>query len=185
MTADALAQLIVTTCKQALQPIRLSVATLEAKAGALADRQDAVLGYPLELAALRERIAVLETRAPVAGPPGDPGRDGLDGRDGTDGIRLEDLTAAFDGDRTLTLTFDNGICRKSLPIVLPIPRWQGVYTDGRAYQTGDLVTWEGSAWHCQQPTSSRPNDRAAAWRLMVKRGRDYTGRRPAPVAGGI
>lgn len=176
MTADALAQLIVLTVKSAIQPLKTTVATLEAGAAALAARQAALDAATVELSALRERIAVLETRAPVAGPPGADGKDGLDGRDGADGVRLDDLQASFDGDRTLTLTFTAGLVTKSIPIALPIPRWQGVYTDGRAYQVGDLVTFDGSAWHCQQPTSSRPNDHAAAWRLMVKRGRDFTAR---------
>lgn len=184
MTADALAQLIVMTLKSALLPLRTTVSALELQAGNLAARQSTLEAQALELSALRERLAVLETRAPVAGPAG---QDGTDGKDGADGIRLEDLAADFDGDRTLTLRFSNGIVTKSIPITLPIPRWQGVYQAGRPYQTGDLVTWQGSAWHCQQPTSSRPADSAHAWRLMVKSGRDYTGRRPsglAPAAAG-
>jgi hypothetical protein len=133
----------------------------------------------VDLASLRERLAVLETRQPVPGPPG---QNGLDGRDGADGLRVDDLAASFDGDRTLTLTLQAGTRTKAIPVQLPIPRWQGVYTAARAYQVGDLVTWEGSARHCQQATSSKPGDQSAAWRLMVKRGRDYTGRRP--VNGG-
>jgi hypothetical protein len=184
MTADALAQLIVLTLKSALLPLRTTVAALEAQAGALAAKQAVCDTYALELSALRERLAVLETRAPVAGPAGADGRDGLDGRDGADGVRLEDLAADFDGDRTLTLRFSNGIVQKAIPITLPIPRWQGVYVAGRPYQTGDLVSWQGSAWHCQQPTTSAPNDRARAWRLMVKSGRDYTPRQAPAAAGG-
>ena len=180
MDPDALAQLIVQTVKASLQPVRDQVAQLGARLDVLAGVQATIQAASQELsavdlAALRERLAVLETRAPVPGPPG---RDGLDGQDGADGLRVDDLAASFDGDRTLTLSLAAGTRTKSIPIVLPIPRWQGVYTPARAYQPGDLVTWEGSAWHCQQATSSKPGDHAAAWRLMVKRGRDYTGRRP-------
>jgi len=177
MSPDALAQLIVHTVKASLQPVRDQVAQLgarlDAQDQARLDQAPDLAG--VDLAALRERLAVLETRQPVPGPPG---RDGLDGQDGADGLRVDDLAASFDGDRTLTLTLQAGTRTKAIPVVLPIPRWQGVYTPARAYQPGDLVTWEGSAWHCQQPTSSKPGDGAAAWRLMVKRGRDYTGRRP-------
>jgi hypothetical protein len=175
MTPDALAQLIVGTVKQAIQPLRAQLSALDGRLAGQASHQATLDAAALSLAAvdvasLRERLAVLETRAPVPGPPG------LDGRDGVDGLQLDDLTASFDGDRTLTLTLQAGTQTKSIPITLPIPRWQGVYTDGRAYQVGDLVTWEGSAWHCQQATRSRPSDHGAAWRLMVKRGRDYTKR---------
>jgi len=181
MKPDALAQLIVQTVKTALAPVRAQLTALDGRLTAATGHQAtidaaAVSLAVVDLASLRERLAVLETRAPVPGPPG---RDGLDGRDGADALQLDDLTASFDGDRTLTLTLAAGPRTKSIPIALPIPRWQGVFTDGRAYQVGDLVTWEGSAWHCQRPTSMRPGDHAAAWRLMVKRGRDYTGRRPA------
>jgi len=178
MRADAIASLIVGTIKSSLVPVRAAMAQLEAQLG---PRVQLLEAQALELVALRERVAILETRAPVPGPAGDPGRDGLDGRDGADGIRLDDLQATYDGDRTLTLTLGAGAVTKSIPLTLPIPRYQGVYTDGRGYAVGDLVTWEGSTWHCQRPTSSRPGDRAEAWRLMVKRGRDYTGRRPAPA----
>jgi hypothetical protein len=179
MTPDALAQLIVSTVKQAIQPVRAQLAALDGRLAAQATHQAtidtaAVSLAAVDIASLRERLAVLETRAPVAGPPG---LNGQDGRDGADALAVSDLAASFDGDRTLTLTLSDGVRTKSVPITLPIPRWQGTYTAGHAYQTGDLVTWDGSAWHCQQPTSSKPGDHAAAWRLMVKRGRDYT-RRP-------
>jgi len=39
------------------------------------------------MAAVRERVAVLETRELVPGPPGPPGPAGVDGKDGTPGLR--------------------------------------------------------------------------------------------------
>ena len=42
-----------------------------------------------EYAALRERIAVVETRPALPGPPGPPGRDGVDGQPGTPGLSFE------------------------------------------------------------------------------------------------
>jgi len=181
MTPDALALLIVQTVKSALQPVRDQSVHLAARLDQLqavlaALQQAAAVAPTVDLAALRERLAVLETRQPVPGPPG---RDGLDGQDGADGVRLDDLAASFDGDRTLTLTLAAGTRTKAIPVTLPIPRWRGVYNASQAYQTGDLVTWEGSTWHCQAPTISKPGDQAKAWQLMVKRGRDYTGRRQA------
>ena len=48
-------------------------------------------------APLVERIALLEARAPVAGPPGADGRDGENGKDGTDGIAGENGKDGADG----------------------------------------------------------------------------------------
>lgn len=50
--------------------------------------------------------------------------------------------------------------------------FEGVYQDGKSYELGHLVTWAGSSWHCNEPTTSKPGDGSKAWTLMVKRGRD-------------
>jgi len=50
--------------------------------------------------------------------------------------------------------------------------FEGVYQDGKSYALGHLVTWAGSSWHCNEPTTSKPGDGSKAWTLMVKRGRD-------------
>jgi hypothetical protein len=51
-------------------------------------------------------------------------------------------------------------------------RFAGVYVEGKHYELGDLVTWAGSSWHCNEVTESKPGDGSKAWTLMVKRGRD-------------
>jgi hypothetical protein len=48
----------------------------------------------------------------------------------------------------------------------------GVFVDGKAYELGDVTTWAGSTWHCNEPTETKPGDGSKAWTLMVKRGRD-------------
>ena len=165
-TSDALALGVVQTITRALVPLRASLTRLEDVLTATRTRLEVVDGV---LPLVRERLAVLETRAPVPGPPG---RDGTPGRDGSDGVGFEDLSVQFDGDRTLTLSFVRGTVTKSFPVVLPIPRYQGVYSAAQTYQVGDVVTWDGSTWHCQLPTSARPDQQSAAWRMMVKKGRD-------------
>lgn len=50
--------------------------------------------------------------------------------------------------------------------------YEGVYQEGKAYDAGQLVTWGGSSWHCNEPTDTKPGDGSKAWTLMVKRGRD-------------
>jgi hypothetical protein len=50
--------------------------------------------------------------------------------------------------------------------------YQGVFQDGKRYDVGDVTTWAGSTWHCNEPTESKPGDGSKDWTLMVKRGRD-------------
>jgi hypothetical protein len=49
--------------------------------------------------------------------------------------------------------------------------WRGVWKDG-TYETGDVVTWDGSTWHCNETTTTRPETVAGAkaWTMMTKRG---------------
>lgn len=124
-----------------------------------------------EIAAVRERVAVLETRAPVPGPAG---TDGLNGKDGEDGFGFEDLAVDFDGDRTLALRFTRGDLVKVFPITVPFLKYQGVYQDGQSYVDGDVVTWAGSTWVASEPTQTKPGEYAGAkaWTLCVKKGRD-------------
>jgi hypothetical protein len=127
-----------------------------------------------EVGALRERVAVVEVRPLAPGPPGAPGkdgRDGSDGRDGVDGLGFDDLGVRLDG-KTLTMEYSRGAAVKSFPLTLPIPVWVGVYQEHTTYTKGDLVTWAGSTWHCNEETSTKPGDGSKAWTLMVKRGRD-------------
>jgi hypothetical protein len=51
-------------------------------------------------------------------------------------------------------------------------RYTGVYVYGKSYEVGDLVTWAGCSWHCNEATETKPGDGSKAWTLMVKCGRD-------------
>ena len=95
------------------------------------------------LAAVQERVAVLEVRPLLPGPAGKDGAPGLNGKDGAPG--------------------KDGLAGLS---------YEGVYQEGKAYEPGQLATWGGSAWHCNEPTTSKPGEGASAWTLMIKRGRD-------------
>jgi hypothetical protein len=50
--------------------------------------------------------------------------------------------------------------------------YQGVYVEGKSYDVGELVTWGGSMWHCNEATELKPGEGSKAWTLAVKRGRD-------------
>lgn len=53
---------------------------------------------------------------------------------------------------------------------LPVLIYREVWREGD-YDRGDVVTWGGSAWHCQRPTQEKPGFGCADWKLMVKEGR--------------
>lgn len=116
-----------------------------------------------DIAALRERVAVAEVRQLQPGPPG---------ANGADGLGFDDMSAAFDGERGLVITWTKGGRTKSVPVYLPYPRYQGTWVDGKMYAPGDIVTHAGSAWHCHDATAAKPGDGSPVWQLMVKRGRD-------------
>jgi hypothetical protein len=77
---DAFADLVLDTMQTALAPILEKVAVLQA-------RLDHVASADLtkEIGAVRERLAVLETRPPLPGPAGQDGAPGPPGKDGADG----------------------------------------------------------------------------------------------------
>lgn len=118
------------------------------------------------------------------GPPGPPGRDGRDGVpgvpgekgvngiNGTDGLGFDDLAVLHNGERDITFRFQQGSTVKDFTVTIPSLLYRGVYLDAKTYEPGDVVTWAGSTWHCQDATTTKPGDGSAAWKLMVKRGRD-------------
>lgn len=59
------------------------------------------------------------------------------------------------------------------PVSVPTPIWRNVWTD-REYKHGDLVTYDGSIWHCERATKAKPGTQASMpdWKLCTKKGRD-------------
>jgi len=60
---------------------------------------------------------------------------------------------------------------------IPTMLHKGVLKEGKEYEQGDVVTWAGSQWHCEIPTTEKPKAEYAEgevkhWTLVVKRGRD-------------
>jgi integrin beta 3 len=99
-------------------------------------------------------------------------KDGAPGKDGRDGFNLEDFHSelAEDG-RTLTLAFIAGENRMEHKHVLPHVIYRGVHQQGKQYQRGDSVTFQGSTWIAMRDTGSKP-ETDDSWKLATKRGRD-------------
>lgn len=151
---------------------------------------DLEVSFTKQIAGLSERLAVVETRAPVPGPQGPAGKDGQDGRDGkdgADGFGLEDFSVDFDGDRTMLLKFERGELKKTWPIQLPYMKFEGLHQVGRAYVKGDVVMHGGHMWFCHAVSTTAKPGETKDWQLCVQRGRDgKAGRdgmdlRPTPV----
>jgi integrin beta 3 len=98
------------------------------------------------------------------------GRDGAPGKDGVDGITPEFMDAEFVG-RTLRLTFGEGEQTKAVEFKLAVPEYCGVFKEGETYESGDMVTWAGSTWHCDEPKGLKPGSPDSGWTLAVKAGR--------------
>ncbi|RPH38344.1 collagen-like protein [bacterium] len=54
---------------------------------------------------------------------------------------------------------------------MPAMIYRGIYKQGDAYRQGDVVTWGGSAWHCQIDNPKTSPSESQEWKLMVKEGR--------------
>jgi hypothetical protein len=101
---------------------------------------------------------------PIDGKDGEPGKDGLDG------ITPEFMDADFEG-RTLRLSFGDGEQTKSVEFQMATPEYLGVFKEGETYERGDMVTWAGSTWHCDEPKGLKPGAPESGWTLAVKAGR--------------
>lgn len=113
------------------------------------------------------------------GIPGAAGKDGEPGADGRDGFSLEDFDVALGEDgRTLSLKFTRGDLVIERQVKLATMIYRGVWREG-PHEPGDVATWSGSAWHCNEATTDKPGT-SSAWRLMVKSGRDGKDGAPPP-----
>lgn len=126
-----------------------------------------------EFGTLRERVAAVEARAQVPGPAGPAGKDGRDGKDGADGFGFEEVIAEQVDERTVAFKGVRGDRVKEFGrMKSPAMVQRGVWSEGKSYEHGDVVTWGGSQWHANETTSLKPGEGLKAWTLVVKRGRD-------------
>jgi integrin beta 3 len=98
------------------------------------------------------------------------GKDGEPGKDGLDGVTPEFMDAEFVG-RTLRLTFGEGERVKTVEFQMATPEYRGVFRESETYEPGDMVTWAGSTWHCDEAKGLKPGAPDSGWTLAVKAGR--------------
>lgn len=87
-----------------------------------------------------------------------------------DGI-AEESEDSIDGgryvERSTTYTSGKTFKRKGATAMMI---YRGIWSD-QQYTKGDATTWNGSLWHCEKPTKSKPGT-GEDWKLVAKAGRD-------------
>lgn len=92
-------------------------------------------------------------------------------KDGLDGLGFDDLSIEYDEKRSFTFKFKNAEKEKEFKFKIPSMIYLGIYDKDKSYEVGDVVTWGGSAWHCNKDTNAKPGE-SRDWQLAVKRGID-------------
>lgn len=142
-------------------------------AGALIDRSGALI-VTLTDGTTREL-------GPVVGRDGVDGKDGLTGERGPAGFDLESFDVEMQaGGRLMVMTFAQGDEKHIYELPIEAMIYRGMYKDDQEYLRGDAVTWAGSLWICDLPTTTKPGDGATDWKLAAKRGRDGKAGEPGP-----
>ena len=98
----------------------------------------------------------------VVGKDGDPGKD-------AETFTLDDFDIEQIDERSFRFKFTHGGECHSFDFAFPVPLYRDTYAAGKTYQSGDMVTWGGSLWHCDKPTAETPG--GGGWTLAVKKGR--------------
>lgn len=113
-------------------------------------------------------LVLTDGRTKILGPI-----DGKDGKDGKDGetFTLDDFDVVPLDERTIKMGFTKDAVCHSFELEFPVPIYRGVHKDGEEYTRGDLVTWAGSLWHCNEPKAMKPGTPESGWQLAAKAGR--------------
>jgi len=88
---------------------------------------------------------------------------------------LDDFDIVPTDERTIEMRFTHGNECHTFELAFPVPVYRGVFSAGETYERGDLVTWGGSMWHCEEAKGAKPDAPDGGWKLAVKRGRDGKG----------
>lgn len=89
-----------------------------------------------------------------------------------DGIADLEVTNTDERNFTVTVTRASGQA-ETKSFALPVMIYRGVFKSGSEYLPGDTITWGGSLWHCDEPSTDKPGEIGSkGWTLATKRGRD-------------
>jgi integrin beta 3 len=102
---------------------------------------------------------------------GKDGKDGEAGKDGRDGLGFDDLHVEQVGERTVRFLLKRDADEAEFDVTFPVPIYRGVHKEGDTYEPGDLTTWAGSLWHCNEAKGLKPGAPDSGWQLAAKAGR--------------
>lgn len=94
----------------------------------------------------------------------------INGKDG-ETFTLDDFDVVALDERTIKMSFTKGDIMHSFELEFPIPLYDGTYDQEKGYRRGDMATWGGSVWHCDEPKGLKPGTPDSGWTLAVKAGR--------------
>jgi len=63
------------------------------------------------------------------------------------------------------------VSTKTYCFQMPAMIYREIFKEGTEYARGDVVTWAGSAWHCNAESTRVKPGTGSDWKLMVKEGR--------------
>jgi hypothetical protein len=97
--------------------------------------------------------------------------DGEDGQPGRDGLGFDDLEVEQINQRTVRMALRKDGHEAVFDLSFPVPIYRGVFDHDAGYESGDLVTWGGSLWHCNEAKGLKPGAPDSGWQLAAKAGR--------------
>lgn len=170
--SDIVSRAIETSVDPMIERIGVAEARLEMKTAEMAPVLAALHDLTKENAALRERMAVLETRAPEPGPTG------KDGQNAT----TENIKMVRRSERVVEFCFKDGTPIEGGLIKLNHPVFNGPFVKEADYDEGDLVQWGSAVWIALKDkpsvTPGQGNKDMTGWQLFSKPGRDGKDLRP-------
>jgi hypothetical protein len=151
MTQDELAAIVEGIAPVVRDFVKTALGDVAARVQVLDTQLAGLVTATTEIGTMRERLAVLETRAPVPGPTGPAGQNG------SDGLGVDDLAIEQVDDATVRVKATHGDTVKVIGTVrFPVARVTGDYEPGREYLPGDLVRHKNAIWHCRVATTVAP-----------------------------
>lgn len=158
-----------------LAPILERLAAIERRVDLATAAVSTVADLTKDLGAMRERVAVVEVRPLLPGPPGPAGEPGAAGTPGQHGT-LDNLKVVRLNEREFEFQLKDGTPIEGGRIKLNHPIFSDdfAYLKGKSYELNTLAQWDGSIWiavkegQLQTPGSGSPD--VTGWKLLVKRG---------------